>query len=741
MSVASQTLDDFKGDSLSINMFGAVPDMQMGTDGTVSASTDFSSASTTFTAGDIGKYIWIEDLGGSADFIGTIAGLGAAHHVTLDSAPSFTAAGAKFRYFTDNTDAIQRAINVANSTAFLTNAAVRIYIPRGIYGITGSITTFSGTTIIGQGYAMLPYAPGNNLNTASTIVCCGNVPIFTNPNPQFSLTIEKVCLLGTSRTGSSGVSFATAFGSVYRDVGFGYFGNYAIFEGPGGTSSRLENVQTTSCWMAHSGLLSFVGVVDISTSDSVFDGCRITSSESYNQQTGASLLSGQIGTGFVAAWAIRGGNSFVHDCIGHGSEVGYYCGTTSGSVTTFVNCRSDENQGQAFVIDASNCSFIGCRAINNSWNASGQFSAFDIRSGGNRFYSCQVMYFTGQVPPGGPSIWQILNAFDSSVPGSSEACHFINNYIEPGVYANTDYNFQAGSNTAQVIIYPTGADPTGSPTYIVRGDLSVRNNDPGSGRLFIEDSTAGADQKKYSITAVSNGMQIGTWDDAETTPTVAVAYARGTGAGANSITTAFHFVPVELNSSIPLEFLDPSGTVVVSINCVNGTPTLSAQAGSLALDTNGHLWMMTSGSGWLDISQPFWTFVPPSGITTNFQVGINASPATGIFLNVGGIIQCNTLRLGSGGANLPVITDGSIDLKTSVGVVANSFVTWAAGDFGSAAFGATGTFDSLVTTSGFSDTVVTSVNFTAQTYTTIGISGIISITTDAHSYSQGLINI
>jgi hypothetical protein len=153
-TVSTRTAAEFRDDidvlrspyTVDARDYGAVGDALERADGEISASsTTFSSTSTLFTSNDIGKLICITGAGpgGTSGLITTITAIVTAASVTLADAASTTVSNAQFAYGTDNTTALQNAINSLRS----------VYIRRGVYLYNGSLTsTTLGQRFFGDGF-------------------------------------------------------------------------------------------------------------------------------------------------------------------------------------------------------------------------------------------------------------------------------------------------------------------------------------------------------------------------------------------------------------------------------------------------------------------------------------------------------------------------------------------------------------------------------------------------------------
>ena len=148
LSVSSHVTDA----SLSIfnpKDYGAKINALWGTDGSMGiGSASFTSPLTTFSNADVGKILSLRVAGGSSvDLTGTILSISGANTVVLDTTATATVSGVGFIYGTDDTVAIQSAIDAAS-----TNGGGIIYIEglaivNGIYSATGAKSQLTLPTV------------------------------------------------------------------------------------------------------------------------------------------------------------------------------------------------------------------------------------------------------------------------------------------------------------------------------------------------------------------------------------------------------------------------------------------------------------------------------------------------------------------------------------------------------------------------------------------------------------------
>lgn len=100
------------GRDFNVRAYGAKGDVQRVVDASTTAgSATIGSASANFQATDVGKYAIVN--GGGASLVTTVAAYVSATQITLAAAPTFSATGATLYWATDDTAAIQAAVNAA----------------------------------------------------------------------------------------------------------------------------------------------------------------------------------------------------------------------------------------------------------------------------------------------------------------------------------------------------------------------------------------------------------------------------------------------------------------------------------------------------------------------------------------------------------------------------------------------------------------------------------------------------
>lgn len=146
--------------------YGAKGDAVQYTDGAITATdATFTSASNPFVSGDVGKVIHIEGAGTSGGYhTTTISGFTSAGEVELTDVGVTTVSGATFIFGTDDTTAIQSAINAAFSAKGGT-----VFIPHGVYILNGALQNNIGAELIDYNSQLyIPYIADATLSTQNT---------------------------------------------------------------------------------------------------------------------------------------------------------------------------------------------------------------------------------------------------------------------------------------------------------------------------------------------------------------------------------------------------------------------------------------------------------------------------------------------------------------------------------------------------------------------------------------------
>lgn len=200
--------------------YGARADAKIGTNGSINASsTSFSDPGAAFTAADVGKSIVINAATtGSIGLATTIAGYVSPTQVTLAAAASLTASGVYYAYGTDDTAAIQAAVNAA---AALTTGKVTVVLEDALHMIAGALVTTNGynaqitlpnvaTSANKLGVTITGRTPDVEITPydgtgALTVQGCALVTTLgANSQPAFSATAGVPSVIGGPASGRTG---------------------------------------------------------------------------------------------------------------------------------------------------------------------------------------------------------------------------------------------------------------------------------------------------------------------------------------------------------------------------------------------------------------------------------------------------------------------------------------------------------------------------------------------------------
>ncbi|MFB6805472.1 hypothetical protein [Streptomyces sp. NPDC056387] len=139
--------------------YGAVGNGKVVADAAMTASSAvLTSATAAFIAGDVGKAVQVLGAGASGEtLVGTISGYTSSTQVTLSASAGSTVSGACAMWATDDTTAIQAAIDAAAAYAVAHSGAATVRIPPAqgqFYGIAGALKT--GGSTLGNAQLTLP---------------------------------------------------------------------------------------------------------------------------------------------------------------------------------------------------------------------------------------------------------------------------------------------------------------------------------------------------------------------------------------------------------------------------------------------------------------------------------------------------------------------------------------------------------------------------------------------------------
>lgn len=175
-----------------IRSYGAVGDGKVVVDGAMTnGSATLTSATASFTMADVGKVIQVKGAAatGVTSLVTTIQAYTSATTVTLTAAASTTVTGAQVMWGTDDTNAVQAAINAAVTYASANAGVATVFVApsTGFYAIGGALVT--GGTTKGNAQLTLPVIPVTGKKIVLTIEGATNgaaVQHWLQTVPQYS---------------------------------------------------------------------------------------------------------------------------------------------------------------------------------------------------------------------------------------------------------------------------------------------------------------------------------------------------------------------------------------------------------------------------------------------------------------------------------------------------------------------------------------------------------------------------
>lgn len=183
--------------------YGAKGDGIVGTnDGTITSGTNvFSSASASFTGADVGKLISIAGAGSAGGYyVGTITGYTNTTTVTLSSNAGTSVTTARYIYGSDDTTAIQNAVNAA-----ATAGGGGVFLRQGRYCTSVAIQWRSQVSLIGSGTGSCIITPinlGSGANSGAIRCDATSTYPSTASNPAIDCTFRDFQIDGTWMNGA-----------------------------------------------------------------------------------------------------------------------------------------------------------------------------------------------------------------------------------------------------------------------------------------------------------------------------------------------------------------------------------------------------------------------------------------------------------------------------------------------------------------------------------------------------------
>lgn len=271
----------------------------------------------------------------------------------------------------DSTAAIQAAL------AAVGPSGGSVFFPPGTYLISATLNPKNGTRLWAQ------ERPTDADRSARILGPAMTVPLIERTDASDDIMIDRLALQAGSLAGSKGVHASNGQHWMIRECLFTDFGDQAIVFDAGAVNIFKDTVIQNSV-MIRTGRSSIIGVVDLGSTDDLLD----------YVEASASMVPAN-GTGNIAAIVIRGGNSFLRDCIGEFSQIGIALVGTGG-LNRLTATRADFNNGQGFEVDSPDNTLIGCTAYANSTTSTGVSDGFVTTAGQNAFMGCLDKNWSGQ---------------------------------------------------------------------------------------------------------------------------------------------------------------------------------------------------------------------------------------------------------------------------------------------------------------------------------------------------------
>jgi hypothetical protein len=275
--------------------YGAKGDGKVRTDGAMTSGSAVlaCATSTPFTSADVGKVIMVKGAGASGvtTLTGTISGFTDSGHVTLSVNAATTVSNAVVMWATDDTAAIQSAINDAVTWAQANGGAAKVVVPAssGFYGVAGPLVT--GGTTKGNAQITIPVVADTARKVVLTIegaVSGSGVQHWNQMTPQTSGS----CLVsfGVFASTSAQSTSITANANPVVLGAANQAGGYGV--APGVFSNMLVNVRGLSiltpysAWGLTYGALDLSGVANAAVEDFAYGTTGVVANGDYASVAG-----------------------------------------------------------------------------------------------------------------------------------------------------------------------------------------------------------------------------------------------------------------------------------------------------------------------------------------------------------------------------------------------------------------------------------------------------------------------
>lgn len=207
-----------------VRAYGAQGDGQLVTDGAITAgTTTLTSATANWTSADQGKLVMAKGAGptGVTTLTGLIQTVNSPTSITLNVTATTTATGALIMWASNDTAAIQQAINAAVAYAENHAGVARVYIPSapGYYGIGGPLVTGGSTK-------------GNAQITIPIVATTGRKIVLTIDGVTTGSGLQHWQQTVPQTGGSTLVSFGVFASTGAQSTSINAGGNPAVIGGP-----------------------------------------------------------------------------------------------------------------------------------------------------------------------------------------------------------------------------------------------------------------------------------------------------------------------------------------------------------------------------------------------------------------------------------------------------------------------------------------------------------------------------
>jgi len=265
---------------------------------------------------------------------------------------------------TDDTDAIQDAIDAANALYGSYRNTINVFFPFTATGyLVTSVELKSGVNL---------YSPSGvgSLGAYLTGVTAGWV-IDTGAAEVWHAGIDGVGVVGggtPATNGLGGVRFQDADRCWIKNTFLHGFANQGILVSDGG-ACLFENILIYQALMDRSRA-AVAGAFEVYGTDHKISFVEAgTSSQIEGSITDANL--------YLAGILIGSHTGFIYDCVGEYSDVGIY---VSGVYNRLSNCRADHNYAHGFVIAPGPGlnQYTGCTAHDNSLDTTNTYDGFFV---------------------------------------------------------------------------------------------------------------------------------------------------------------------------------------------------------------------------------------------------------------------------------------------------------------------------------------------------------------------------